>query len=92
MRFTPSKASPAARRSREVPGMILFSTRLWQAALLGEVEIAERLGVRGEHSLASPRGAARAPPVRDPGPARPRRDDVQERAVVCRRAYYTRTN
>ena len=54
--------------------------------LLGEVKVVERLGERREQALASPRGAARAPAVWDLGPAAPRRDDVRERVVVCRRA------
>jgi len=54
--------------------------------LLGEVAVAERLGVRGEHALESPWGAARTPAVWDLGPAAPRRDGVHERVVVCCRA------
>jgi len=54
--------------------------------LLGEVAAVGRLGVRGEHALAGPRGAARTPAVWDLGPAAPRRDGVHERVVVCRRA------
>ena len=42
--------------------------------LLGEVAVAERRGVRGEHSPASPRGAARTPAVWDLGQSAPRRD------------------
>ena len=34
---------------------------------LGEIAVAERLGVRGEHALAGPRGAARTPAVWDLG-------------------------
>ena len=54
--------------------------------LLGEVTVAERLDVRGELALACPRGAARTPAVWDLGPAAPRRDDIHERVVGCRRA------
>ena len=54
--------------------------------LLGEAEVAENLGVRGENAIASPRGAAHALPVWDQVPADPRRDDVHKRVVVCRRA------
>jgi len=44
--------------------------------LLGEADVAKRLGVRGEHALTSLRGAARAPPVWDLGLAAPLRDGV----------------
>ena len=53
--------------------------------LLGEVAVAKRLGVRGEHAFVSLRGAARAPPVWDLGPVG-LRGGVYERAVVFRRA------
>jgi len=79
--FMSSKASPALRMSPECPPR--------------GVAVVERLSVRGEQALASPRGAARTPAVWDLGPAVPRRDGAafqgaQKRVILRRAATRTR--